>query len=373
MKSFGVGCLHFSISDKRQGNITVQGYIDEVVRVLEQLTTVSDIDYSFDEDVKGEEIEVSAPNPQLQNGQPCYPRIPIYNLEFNLYIPFRVQANLINTVEEYVDTGTENFKVYFKHDWYGPLSYIECIDTLSDSSPSTAVHIVREYLSKEIEVLDSFLKADFIGPSPFHADFFLLLDEESKSDESKVFRLEHARIPAYDRLTFRFSRNDFESEDAALAVLMDELSDELAYFYDLKVKDSRRIHEWQEIQETMHSILEFENEDSKLRIKDKFLRRPKLFHKVFRDIGLFRGQDIFDKSLREQHYASIYKSEKYSTYLGVFIDKELSEWQAYPIQETIDLLKYFDQKSSKSFELTIVFIAAVMGGIVGALITVLFG
>lgn len=372
MKSFGVGCMHFSIADKLRGHISIQEYADEVVRVLELFTTITDVDIYFDEDAKNEKICVEPPNPQLQNGESCYPHIPRYNLEFKVYIPFRVQAALIGTKEKYVDTFTEKFKVYLKHDWYGPVSYIDCLGAKAESNPSTAVQVIREYLAKELNGLETFLKIDFVGPSPFHADFFLSADEDMKKEEGMLFHLDQMKKPGYDTLKFRYSTTDFDSEEIAFDVLMDELADELAFFYALNVREAKRIHNWFAIYENMHTILEFENKESKKKLKDKLFLRSKLFRTVFRDIGLFKGEDIFNKSLNEQHYASIYKSKKHNTYLQAYVDDELSDSQVYPIQETSDLLKYFDQKSSKSLELIVVFIAAIMGGIVGSLITVSF-
>ncbi len=112
MKAFGIGCLHFGISDDiNKKSITIQEYIQEVKKVLTKFSTTSEIDIFFDDEIKNEKISTESPNPKLQDGDECYPNIEMYQLEFKIYIPFRIQAEIIGMEEEYLDTYTENFRV----------------------------------------------------------------------------------------------------------------------------------------------------------------------------------------------------------------------------------------------------------------------
>lgn len=129
---------------------------------------------------------------------------------------------------------------------------------------------------------------------------------------------------------------------------------------------------WQAIQEALHSILSFEEKESKRSLMEKFFSKPRLFRETFKNIGLFKGQKIFDNSSIEKHYNSIYKSKKQKTYLQYFIDNSISDQSTYPVEEASELLRYFDQKTSRAFELFIVIIAALLGGVVGSVITVSF-
>jgi hypothetical protein len=371
MKVFGVGCFHFSVNCKEFKTISVKDYIAEVVQTLESLTTVSGVQCDYDESVKSEELDISPPNPIMKDGDGCFPQIPFLNLEFNIYIPSRIQAELIDMPEEYLDTGSENFKVTIVHDWHGPLTYVEPLGAESDAKPSTSVQVVREYLRREISKIETYLVPDFLGPSPFHADFFFESNDKTKSKDG-IFDIQVNKKSGYDRITITCSKEAFSSEDSGLSTLYEELAQEVAFFYDLNQKASGQMHRWFEIQEVMHSILDFENENSKKSLKDRFFEKPKLFRKVFKDIGLFKGQNIFDQSTIGKHYNSIYDSGKHTTYLKEFIDKEISEHATYPVEETVELIRYFDQKTSKVFELSIVVLAAILGGFVGSIITVSF-
>lgn len=372
MKAFGVGCLHFSFKGGSKKEITVQEYIDEVRSSLEKLSNVSDVEMFFDEDVKDEKIDISE-NTHMNDGDPCHPHIPFFELSFSLYLPRRVQSEVINRDQEYLDTDTDNFRVLFKHDWHGPFTVVECVSAGEESSPSTSIQIVREYLKREIDSNSEILKFDFVGPSPFHANFFLNQCKQKAFDDSSSFELTHAKIPGYDNLKFEYQESKFESVELAFQALISEISSEIAFFYELKIINSRRISSWDRIQKDLHNLLELEDAGHKKTLKDRYSKKPKLLNSLHREIGLFKGQEIFDKNLRDQHYHSIYKSEKHNVYLKSFIDATLDNWSSYPVKETSEIVSYFEGKSNKSLELTVIFFAAVFGGAIGAAITVLFG
>ncbi|OOE38429.1 hypothetical protein BZG06_16240, partial [Salinivibrio kushneri] len=83
--------------------------------------------------------------------------------------------------------------------------------------------------------------------------------------------------------------------------------------------------------------------------------------------------EIYYKNIYEQHYFSIYKTGKHNIYLKTFVDASLEKWTNYPIKETSEIVGYFQNRSNKSLELSVVMLAAILGGAIGAFITVLFG
>ena len=266
MRAFGVGCFHFSIKDNIEHEITIQNYIDEVVKTLKKLTTASDVIVSFDEDIKDEKIDTTPPNPRIRSGESCYPDIPFLNFSFKLYIPSRIQAELIGLSEQHLDTTTENFKITIQHEWHGPVSYVECLSAREDCDPSTAVQVVREYLEKEILKIESFLEYDFLGPSPFHAKFYLRKNSKNQTSEHPKFELNEIKTTAYNILNFEYNPEIFDSEEQATEILKQTLADEISFFYELN-KDANFSHKkWMEIQETTYSILEHEEHKTKINL-----------------------------------------------------------------------------------------------------------
>lgn len=372
MKAFGVGCFHFALKDNMEKEITVQEYIYEIERSVQKLTTASEFEIYFDKSIKEAKIDTTPPNPKINKGEPCYPLIDFLHLSFNLYIPSRIQANLINISENALDTGTERFKITIINEWHGPVSYVECLSAQDDAEPSTAVQVVREFLIQEYSKIDTFLTFDFLGPSPFHADFYLESQPPQKEKQTK-FTLEATKSKAYDTLVFKYTDTDYSCEDNALQALYEALSDELSFFYQLQREERQNIQNWTEIQESVNSILQYEeHQDWKHPLK-RLIAKPKLFKKAFKDIGLFKGHKIFAKGRTDIDYASIYKNSNSEYYLKDYIDQTITELTQYPINETSELIKYFDQKNSKSIELITIITAAILGGMTGAVITIALG
>lgn len=372
MKLFGVGCLHFSFKGGPDKEITIQEYIDEVRASLEKLSTVSDVEIDFDEDIKDEKINISL-STHMNDGDLCHPHIPFFELSFGLYLPKRIQGEVISREQEYLNTDTDNFRVLLKHDWHGPFAVVESVGAGSEASSSTAIQIVREYLKKEIKTVSDILQLDYVGPSPFHADFQLSECDTLPSEGPSSFELKHTKLPGYDKLHFKYSENKFESEDDAFEVLISELSSEIAFFYELKIMHASRLTDWGVIQSKLHELLKLEDEGYKKTLKDRFSKKPKLLNGLYREIGIFKGQEIYYKNIYDQHYFSIYKSGDHNIHFRQFTDAALENWSSYPVTETSEIVSYFENKSSKSTELTVVFLAAVFGGAIGAAITVLFG
>lgn len=368
MKAFGIGCLHFSFKSGQDRKVTVQQYVEEVVCSLEKLSTVSNVEMSFDQGEKTREVDASECT-HMNDGDSCHPYISFYDLSFNIYLPKRIQSDLIGDYHSAVGTGSESFRVVFRHDWHGPFTVVETIGSDIDSSPSTAIQVVREYLKREFSSVSNMLTLDFVGPSPFHADFFLVQCEE---DNFEGFRLNHNKSPGYDEIVFEYSTGVYESEEIAFESLLYALSCEVAFFYELRIMSSKRINDWEEIQEKLHELLHLEDEEHKKTLKERYSIKPKLLNGIYRDIGLFKGQEIYQRNIYEQHYFSVYKSEKQTVYLKPFVEGTLENWKSYPVQEVSEIVNYFEGKSNRATELTVAFLAAVLGGAIGAAITVLF-
>lgn len=61
----------------------------------------------------------------------------------------------------------------------------------------------------------------------------------------------------------------------------------------------------------------------------------------------------------------------YMFFLQDFIDEEIESKYTYPVSDTKESVDFFESKNSKSFELFVTFITAVVGGIIGSIVTVL--
>lgn len=366
MKYFGIGCFHFSLKDgKRSDNLKFIDYIDEINSVLSHISNISEITFEYDSsnnyDLSFEDI-----NPKLNRGDYVYPSQDFMSISFKVYIPFRIQAELLETDEEYLDTFTEYFKVDMMYSWYGPYTFIELISPINgDPISSNAVRLVRDFLKIETNSIKSFIEFDCIGPSPFHADF-CIIEEKNKSItfDKNHFRVININNDGYDNYIINYRKKYFKNIDIAYEDFKNIISNEISFFYYCVINNVNKIHDLSDINQDMSDLLELERNNKKIK---EIIKKPKLLRKIFNKISLFKINDMLSKKEIHNHYKDIYNSNTV-TYFNSIAKKRKRETTKYPIDDTIKLLEYIDSKISKKFEFSIIIIAAISGGLVASLI-----
>ncbi len=93
--------------------------------------------------------------------------------------------------------------------------------------------------------------------------------------------------------------------------------------------------------------------------------------KLFVAIAIFEKDLIFIKEEILNDYKDIY-SDRWDSYFQAFIDKAIKEDETYPTNQLIQLLNYLESNRAKNMELLTMFFSAIVGGIIGALITLFF-
>lgn len=375
MRAFGIGCFHFSLRKNEKASITVAEYVQEINSTLSKISNISEIDINYDESTATEKLDSSPPYLSLKQHGICYPQVLFLKISFKLYLPYRVQSDVTGYPERIIQTHTENFKVDIISAYWGPVAFIESVNPKKEGNPSTAVQIVRKFLSTSFKSIDTFISFDWIGPSPFHANFFLLkgpeVDEGDDVYLGEKLSFTHSKQPGYDVIRFSYEPNLYKNEQEALAELLDEISEELAFFYFLKMLDAERRNEWSSIDTTLTQLLNFDKIESKDHILKKIFKRPKLIKLLYQDIAQFKGSEIARNSRKNYGYNDLYKSEKYRVYFKFFVDNKIQNSTQYPVAETQELIKYLDERTSKGYALLVTFIAAVAGGLIGAFATIL--
>ena len=90
------------------------------------------------------------------------------------------------------------------------------------------------------------------------------------------------------------------------------------------------------------------------------------------DIAMFKMAEIFYKQKIESLFDGVYKTEKYQGFLETYAKQRFNEATVYPAGELYELIKFVADTKNKTIELWTLFLAAVCGGLVGALITLAF-
>ncbi len=206
MLAIGVGCFWFSPKATKDAVKSLGGrlknHLSALQSALEAIDNISDLElptyeeagFGWDltsvndeKDDLGDEHDDEDDTPLISDG----------SIEFELQIPFRVQENcgLGGTVE------VEKFRVTITHPYHFPVTFIHYEvpddDDPNQLSPGTAIVIARNFLDEKLKNHPT-VKFNYLGPSPFHLDFFLL--PANSGDEESV--IETIR-PGYNMLLLK--------------------------------------------------------------------------------------------------------------------------------------------------------------------------
>lgn len=147
------------------------------------------------------------------------------------------------------------------------------------------------------------------------------------------------------------------------------IEDEFGFFYKTIQTRNAKMHAWQEINSSLDSLIEIQNTNGIKGVIKRYFKRQKLISKLYTDIVTFEGRSIYINGLQQNEYNDTF-STKDEIFFKSLIDKELEEKLDYPIKQTTDLIQFFESRRVKNLELTTSLIAAILGGLIGALITI---
>jgi hypothetical protein len=369
MKAFGVGCFNFGIRYKSGFLFDTKNHVKNIKQTLEKITAIGELTIDYNEDLEDSEHITEAPTKLSDGGG--FPFVDFLRITFGLYIPSRIQSDLIGGTVKYSLYGIERFKVTILSSYYGPVAFVECVDVLSeDYEPSTAVQVVREFLKKEFSKIDSEITFEFIGPSPFHVDFYI----SNKENEKIINKIEliESEQKSYNKIVFKYNEDIFETEDEALLDIYYELSDELALFYAITRENVIQMRSWNNIEESLEQ-LNLMNQDQGYY---KYLRNKclasKLRKKIINSLYVFKAENELYQH-RVNHWVKEMYDNSVVVYLKKYIETKSGRESHYPVDSVCDWMKHMEDSSMKYFEISATFSSAIIGGIIGSAITLIWG
>ena len=355
MHAFGVANFEFNLKEKVD-SLTVYDFIAELKARLDELHNIESIEINYDESRDDEEI-IFIPPTGLLSDDGYNPGIPFFDLKFDLYIPYRVQGAFLTDLgfQYMANESIEHFRVNIKDQFYSMVTHVEMLGATRESEPADGVIIVREYLHKYFNSLGSFIIFHSIGPSPFHANFYIIKTSEKKEKDIGINWIEK---PGYNDLEIFIYNNALVTVDC----IYDEMHSELALFYSLITTRNYFMHEWHDITHKLDNLI---NLDSyKIKILNH-IRRKKLIGEMLKRLWIFKAEGISTVGDNATMYNDVYTLNREFFYIQKFVDREMNNKQEYPIDDTKELVKFHEEKSSKSFELLVNFTTALLGALVG--------
>jgi len=354
MKAFGVGCFHFGLHTPAK--VTLNKYVSKLQQVLEKNNSITNI--KIDCEGGEHEFEIEEELGSLNDIGYVVPHINYFNLSFDVYIPYRVQESLFR---DKLLCTTENFNVRIIHDWHGPLTIVESLNPDSSCQPSDGVIAVRNFLESNID--DDFIRFEFLGPSPFHANFFVMTSNQANGEQ---IEFNHEETKGYDKIEFTCPESI--GLDDALNEIIYELESELGFFYWFTANNRRRSRKWEELES---AVEEFIDATPKGLISEARLQLSQRYEvdRLIRDISNYKMSELMFFQMMKENYAGIYENDAHMGFLKKFNKHHIEAPIDFPVDELISVIKFISERRGKAYELIFMILAAICGGVIGSLMT----
>lgn len=360
--AFGVGCFHFGYCGEIPFKFETSRYVDDLKRALHSLPSLSNLEVSFEETLAQSATISEAPG-RLRDGE-LFPYVSFLSISFRLFIPLRLQDELFPDEIMSSQTTTQNFNVSIRHGYHGPIAFIECADVGDQCSPSSSVRLLREYLKREFAKLSTPVSFEFIGPSPFHANFFT---EEADLSGDEVVLVE-VKNRGYNDLVFQHKKRDSSRE--VLDFIYDELCHELDLYYDIQRRAVRMmrkgnalVQEWQALQALSETNIRAWNLKARLSL-----------HRGARQL-VSRSYTLQAELDMEEKQVSRDIAETYGNGVDVYMEAAVrrlgSGLPIFPVETILRWAQHLEEGSFKQAEIAAVMLSAIGGGVVGSLVTLI--
>ena len=249
--SFGVGCFHFGFSGRAlEGENNHKQYVDDVRSFLSTYPNVEEIQVpDLEITMLKQELFEFDDRGEITCGYGITPWPGDWLLEFIIDVPERIQNEIWETLwGRPRSIEARKYRVSIHYAGELPVAFVSGIDG-NLTEPSDAVVLIREYL-KKYKPDGSSVEFQWIGPSPFHADFYI---EESTNNE---FRYD--KKAGYDAVFFPIPPGEDKTEIAwFMSQLEEEITKELGLYYSLIQSRNRLNEQWGLFSDRVENILDF--------------------------------------------------------------------------------------------------------------------
>ena len=374
-KSFSLGCLHFAFTKGFPIEISGSDYEKEITALLNKIEAVERLKVLNKSEIQDTSFSIKKAM-NFSDGDRPVPYPMGFELSFDLYIPKRFQENICKKYGRKPDTFTEHFNVILFYEYYAPVCFVECLNPSEFAEPSDAIPIIKDFINDRISQIDDRFELQRLGPSPFHADFYLLEhkpeDSPAPPEGDKFWRfISHcSRLTGYDVWLFYYNPEEFGDINEAQKALYNQLSNEASVYYLIRMHQAQNTNEWISIENLSEEIFQRKNNSYIRKIFRSFSDGSKIEHLVLR-MSQFESSRLRKNTMNQSAISSVLNVER-AIFLETDINNLADEEYKYPIEQLRELIRFFDSQRSRILNSIAVVFAAIVGGMAGSLLTMFF-
>lgn len=369
--SFGIGCFHFGLKKTAPFRFDGSEYRKEFGKALESIQSIDNISIDIlDEEFERLKMDVTEELPNIGEGPGFFPRLLFTHVGFEVYIPFRIQAQLWKRKLIPPRTFTERFRLAIHYMYHMPVAFVEPINPSQEPDPSDAVIVMREFLKQELGTSKSdYIRFESLGPSPFHADCYI---QEAKTQASRqvdwAFQAQHLPSRGYGRIVFEYNPAIFGDAGEARDAILEEIADELNFFYYIQQGEVGKIHDWNDIAQRIDQLIAIQRMGGIKAFLQGLFVRPRLIQEAVTALVEFEAKELEVRQDIQRDYKDLWFGRE-ELYFQSYIDRRVEERMSYPTEEARQLISFFEGRRVKSVEILVVLGSAMLGGGIGALLT----
>jgi len=368
---FGIGCFNFGIKRLPPFKLTGKQYIADLKSSLELIPNISDIKINVDERFESIDIEVTEPIKSIEDGFGFFPPLSVmssFRLQFNIYIPFRIQKELYFGK---VRANTENFRVYTEIAYHFIVTYIELLNSKDNCSPSDGVIVIREFLKKQFKKTKSNIRFECLGPSPFHADFFIKPGRDKDSGKyRKGLHSEKIEKRGYNLFNFYYDSSYFSDTTDLTQDVFKLLLDEVSLYYNIVLHDNLKNLGWEKLETILDDIIDIKTKKGiNFFFYSLFLLPSKIRNAVIL-IAEYETSNIWADYFINSNYKNLTTVEK--PLIDSYFKELFNQFAKFPTKQLREIIDFLERSRTKTIETIIIIMAALIGGSIGALITFFF-
>ncbi len=298
LNSFGVGSFLFSVQSTRTEKL--ESHISGLNENLRNIPGINNIH------IKPEPL--------------TFKMLPDGEIKLSSFLTIEFEIDLSAGPHSLQD---ENNFIFYSRPFYDSVVTL-IFPKFNSNDPSSSIYRVREYIK-------SYLKKPYslevVGPSPFHADFFV--------HKTNFFRVDIVKTRGYDKNNVHVKSS---KPNEIVEEIFRELGDELNLFYLIRQCEKTHIEYWRNVSEAVAKALRPVGFFS-IGLVDQFtwLRSSRLGH-AMQKLAEFEAQSLSLPQIIEQRFGDTYDAG--GAYLISYNKKENKEFASFPTDSTQNLLKF---------------------------------
>jgi hypothetical protein len=304
--------------------------------------------------------------PDYGDGDSVFPFPQFGRVTFELSLPYSAQRDLLQRSPA---THSERFRVETRYGYWSPVTTVIPLEPSSEPRPSDAVIVVRRFLERELgRQPESPITHQFLGPSPFHADFFLHVRPADVGEPPQYLRLDRVEARGYNELRFDFAAGADESPWDAFTVVLDDLRTELDLFYFVTWTNVERGRRWYDLADLQATIVDLEKATGVREAWRRFRQSGSLIHEAIVRAATYEHESLLTRKSIDAGCRDVYRVGE-STFIRPDVEEAKEDRFVADTHSLIEPLKLLETRRLTSLELIAVILSAVVGGVVGALLT----